>query len=240
MPVARTNRLVLVEGLDDREVVRHLCNHYGIPRGRCEVTFQEDGSGIDGLLRDLPTILKTEPLYLAIIVDANGSPTTRWQAIRHSLTSAGYHDAPFALPSGGTIAIKGQSRVGVWLMPNNVRPGMLEHFVKDMKQSDDVLWGDAERSVDSIPRPRRLFCPLCPSNSDEECASCSHKMKAYIHTWLAWQKEPGTPLGLAIVRRYADPDAIPGQNLMRWLFRLFEFTSSDVEGNAGSFRYQES
>jgi hypothetical protein len=50
-----------------------------------------------------------------------------------------------------------------------------------------------------------------------------HKSKAYIHTWLAWQKEPGKPLGQAVTARYFDPNAAQAVKLIDFLRRLFEF-----------------
>ncbi|GAC1468243.1 MAG: hypothetical protein PVS3B1_23760 [Ktedonobacteraceae bacterium] len=42
-----------------------------------------------------------------------------------------------------------------------------------------------------------------------------------LHTWLAWQEEPGTPMGQAITKRYVDassPHALP---LISWFRRVF-------------------
>ena len=47
------------------------------------------------------------------------------------------------------------------------------------------------------------------------------KPKALIHTWLAWQKYPGTPFGTAITARFLDPDVAQVDVLVSWLKRLF-------------------
>jgi hypothetical protein len=47
-------------------------------------------------------------------------------------------------------------------------------------------------------------------------------MKAQLHTWLAWQDEPGTQLGLAVKRRYLQGDAPLAADFVHWLKRLFE------------------
>ncbi len=49
-----------------------------------------------------------------------------------------------------------------------------------------------------------------------------YESKAHIHTWLAWQKEPGKPLGQAITARYLDADAPHAQQLMDWIRKLFD------------------
>ncbi|MGO8750061.1 MAG: DUF3226 domain-containing protein [Thermoguttaceae bacterium] len=42
-----------------------------------------------------------------------------------------------------------------------------------------------------------------------------------IHTWLAWQKKPGKPLGIAIRERFLDPNVPQVDVLVSWLKRLF-------------------
>lgn len=66
-------------------------------------------------------------------------------------------------------------RVGVWLMPDNQSRGMLEDFAGQLVPPEDELWDKAKLNVDEIVNPR----------FPEE-----HTAKAYIYTWLGWQKEP--------------------------------------------------
>jgi hypothetical protein len=75
--------------------------------------------------------------------------------------------------------------------------------------SDDVLWNRVERCVDAIPESEQRWRP-------------SYLMKAKMHTWLAWQEEPGAPIGLALTRRYLDGDAEQVQPLLAWIRKLFE------------------
>ena len=48
-----------------------------------------------------------------------------------------------------------------------------------------------------------------------------HKAKARIHTFLAWQEDPGTPMGLAITKKYLDPKAPSSQLFVNWLNALY-------------------
>ncbi|MGH2495980.1 MAG: DUF3226 domain-containing protein [Ktedonobacteraceae bacterium] len=50
----------------------------------------------------------------------------------------------------------------------------------------------------------------------------AHESKARIHTWLAWQKEPGKPMGQAITARYLDADALHARQLIAWIRKLFD------------------
>jgi len=57
--------------------------------------------------------------------------------------------------------------------------------------------------------------------ADERRFSQLAQPKALIHTWLAWQEEPGKPLGTAITARYLDPDVAQVDVLVSWLNRLY-------------------
>jgi hypothetical protein len=59
---------------------------------------------------------------------------------------------------------------------------MLEDFFSSLSfvEADD-LWAHAQRVVQDLPR--REF---------------RHEVKANVHTWLAWQSNPGQPMGVSI------------------------------------------
>ena len=56
---------------------------------------------------------------------------------------------------------------------------------------------------------------------DEHVLKPLDEPKAVIHTWLAWQKEPGRPFGTAITARFLDPNVPEVDVLVAWLKRLF-------------------
>jgi len=43
-----------------------------------------------------------------------------------------------------------------------------------------------------------------------------------IHTWLAWQKEPGQPIGLSITKLFLKPDSASAQPLLDWLRLMYD------------------
>jgi hypothetical protein len=45
--------------------------------------------------------------------------------------------------------------------------------------------------------------------------------KALIHTWLAWQKEPGQPMGQAITAKALQSDTAIAAKFVDWLNQLF-------------------
>ena len=188
-------QVLLVEGDDDVHVLRAICRGRGIPEP--EVVPPRDG-GIDALLRMLPGRLQesSEPGdAVGVVVDADTCLDARWQAIRDRLAAVGYQDAPASPDPSGTVleAPSGSllPRVGVWLMPDNSTPGILEDFLRFLVPRPDALFDHAFASVASLPERRFV-------DNDEP--------KALIHTWLAWQAEPGRPYGTAIAARFLDPD----------------------------------
>ena len=122
-------RYLLVEGKDDEHVFYHLLKHHQIP----ECFEIKNKEGIDNLLDTLPTELKRSNLErLGIVVDANMDIAARWRILRNILASAGDGDVPASPDPAGTIIILEQPErtltVGIWFMPNNTLPGMLEDF----------------------------------------------------------------------------------------------------------------
>ena len=196
---------LLVEGKDDLYVLSEILEHHQVPENFRIV----DKKGIDNLLDALDVELAAGGLErLAILVDADTVPAKRWEQIKNILTASGYTDVPAQFAPTGTIIEQKGKRVGIWIMPDNAAAGMLEDFVQLLVPPGDGLLTFAEECVDEVSVRDRRF-PV------------SYRSKAIIHTWLSWQKDPGTPLGLAIKNRElnaASPVVLP---LLDWLRRMF-------------------
>ena len=94
-------------------------------------------------------------------------------------------------------------------MPNNQTPGILEDFVSFLIPQDEaLLWEMARTCVDKIPDDMRHF-------------KDRHIIKAQIHTWLAWQEEPGQPLGIAVTAKFLDSESPYAHDLVDWVRRVF-------------------
>jgi hypothetical protein len=85
---------------------------------------------------------------------------------------------------------------------------MLEDFIRFLVPTNDSLWPQAGDCLQQIPEGDRRF----PK---------AHQAKAHLYTWLAWQEEPGAPIGLSITKRYLDADSPNAQILINWIRRLF-------------------
>ncbi len=95
-------------------------------------------------------------------------------------------------------------------MPDNQESGMLEDFLALWIPEDDKLRLKAEEILREIEREGL--------NQYGEI----HHAKALIHTWLAWQKKPGMPMGQAITAQVLRRESAIAQIFATWLKRLFE------------------
>lgn len=200
---ATADRVLVVEGSDDRHVVCRL-------RERCQpgLPFQiEQKGGIDTLLDDLgPDILAPGRQTVGIVVDANADASARWTAVRNRLLDEGIH-LPAAPETSGTIVANadGKPRIGVWMMPDNGSTGELEDFVVQMIPSDDPVWPLSQTYIDGIPEPS--FSP-------------TKTLRAQLCAWLAAREDP-RQMGLAILAKDLDVDGELCQKFVAWLAKLY-------------------
>lgn len=202
-------RVLMVEGPDDEYVVKHICGERKL--GKIEVIHPYGGKG--PLLEGIGARLKeSDVVALGILLDADTDLHARWQAVTDRLKLAGYADTPnLPAPEGTVLPAPARSllpRVGIWLMPDNQANGILENFLRFLVPEGDPLFAHVETSLDSIPSGQCRFSAL------------KHP-KARIHTWLAWQEEPGKPFGQAITARYLDPNLPAANTFANWLQRTF-------------------
>ncbi len=204
------NKVLLVEGRDDERVMDKICCMHGI---LCP-SVTRPGNDTE-LLKEFSTRLKvlgkedTEDV-LGVVIDADISATNRWQSLRDRLGNAGYQDLPRRPEPDGTIVSPVTEellpKVGIWIMPNNQDSGELEDFLAFLVPDSDAHWLHAEACVDSLDQP--------PFRTVD-------RSKAIIHTWLAWQADPGLPFGTAIKCRFLDSNAPQALRLVHWLRELF-------------------
>lgn len=204
------NRILLVEGKDDEHVIKHLCRNHGLP----QLDAIEKHDSVEQLLESFPVRLKAseEGAIVGMVLDADTDLAARWQSIRDRLLKLNYTELPDEPIPEGTILDPPADTlfpgVGIWLMPDNRTGGILEDFLRFLAPANSRLFQYVEESVEGIPEGEQRF-------------SQTAKPKALIHTWLAWQREPGKPLGQAITARYLDANVEQVNLLISWLKRLF-------------------
>jgi hypothetical protein len=200
--------LLLVEGKTDALVANHLCDWHGVPDYYDYVDYE----GIAPLLVALPErVRESGRQRVAVVVDADTDPAGRWASVRDRLVPMGYQ--PGRSPAAGGVVVGSPDgvlpRVGIWVMPDNASPGMIEHFLQELIVPDDLLLPRARKVVAAIPQKHRRF-------------PAARIPKAEIYTWLAWQDSPGTSFGPAIKQGLLDGNQPPAQEFVAWLRRVFD------------------
>jgi len=185
-------QLLLVEGNDDQHVIWALCEKFKIRE-----TFKViDCKGIDNLYGQIEgRIASPNTETLGIIIDADTNLAARWQQLKAKLEQD-ISGLPDDFPPNGLIhQEENNTKIGVWIMPDNNLNGMLEDFISFLVPEDDDLFAEVQKHIQHI------------ENQDLHHYKPIHQSKALIHAWLALQEDPGTPMGLAITKRYLSTDA---------------------------------
>jgi hypothetical protein len=196
---------ILLEGPDDQAVIGNLLFNYDLD----EEFELKKKDGIDKLYDTLPDELEaTDISCLGVVVDADFEIQSRWARLTNAIRSAGYSTLPSNPEPGGVIVTEpGLIPVGLWLMPDNRSNGALEDFIGSFVEPHDMLWPKAHNDVDAIPDDHRKF-------------STAHRVKAVVHTWLAWQEEPGTRLGQVFRKQYVNAQHPNAAQFVAWLRKL--------------------
>ena len=203
-----------MEGATEQRVIPYLMEANGVTweRGREPVDI-DPGGGIPKLLK--PGVIEAEIRAsgleaLGLVVDANGDARGRWTQIRARCLKQ-FTSLPKRIPKGGLQAVHPTGpRFGVWIMPDNRFSGMLE----------DLLVG----LIPNEGQPLYEFAKTCVEDAAAKGAPFKgvHRTKAEIHTWLAWQDEPGKQLHQAVDHRVLQPQRPESQTFVHWFRRLFD------------------
>ena len=199
-------QVLLVEGINDCHVIMALCKAHNVPE-----TFglYQCGSDNKVLKRLNALILQPDaPKSIGIVLDADQGIDQRWDSVRNKLRNYPYNFPANPDVNGTIIATATElPKLGIWLMPNNQIQGMLEDFCLTM-----------------IDRQVQTYVTNAIVNAQQKGA-CTfkpvHFSKAVIHTYWAWQDEPGMPLGLSITRQSLQPHTATALAFTQWLAQLF-------------------
>ena len=224
---AKPVKILLVEGKNDFHLIKQLIGKYNI--------YSDELKGQNNYLIENATNIGVRPLggktavnkvlknylvdgdthQLGIVVDADESATSTYQSIVDFVAKQnGIAEFPSTLATTGIITTYTRPpqpplRLGLWIMPDNQDTGFLEHFASELIPPTDQLWPLAQQTITNLPERRY---PTTPRD---------HTRKAELHTWLAWQKEPGKPMGIAVRSDYLQHDALLAQNFVTWIRAVF-------------------
>lgn len=212
---------LIVEG-NDAIALAVLCQKRGLnpPLGyerpaKFKEEFVSVGGSDTGALQQLRLSL-TEPnlTNIGFIIDANShGAASRWQSIRTILAekyTPTTLQAADAQPGPRIITEAQMPTIGIWIMPDNAGAGYLEHFLAGLVPTGNDLWAHATDTInDLITKPFNVL-------------TVAKQQKALLHTWLAWQRDPGKPFGQAIQSGYFDHNAPSVQPFLDWFSQTFQ------------------
>ncbi len=211
-PSKNAKHRLIVEGKDDQWAVINLLKFHGIDwdNPSDEIPFvAETGSVTNMLIKESISAALKNYRRVGWVLDADVHPTDRWASIRNLLNDNGL-TVPDLPDSNGTVmdGLQSGNRVGVWLMPDNQSPGMLEDFPAKLVPYADLCWNIAKNATEEALRLKTGIVE-------------KDRAKGIIHAWLAWQKEPGLPFGTALTARILRHDSPEGNSFSDWFKRLF-------------------
>jgi hypothetical protein len=206
-------KILFVEGKQDVFVIAELAeaNQIPWPAKKPPIHIQEVG-GYDKLIdaKRIATRLQVPGLQaIGIVVDADEHPAARWQSLQAACAKS-MPDIPTVLPPAGLIH-KTSSGIdfGIWMMPDNQLRGMLETFLATfIDGSTDGTWQYAKTVV---TQAKTIGASFTETQQD----------KANIHTWLAWQNEPGQQLHTAIQKKLLNAQHPNSQAFIAWFKKLY-------------------
>ena len=165
----------------------------------------------DKVLRRMNALIAAPeaPSVIGVVLDTDEvGIKSRWQQINAKIEKYNYNIPPSPL-RGGTILESqgGYPRLGVWLMPDNQQRGMLEDFLLELMDPD-----------------ARVFTSDCVDSAVTAGLATfkeAHKTKSIVHTFLAWQDEPGKPLGQSVTSHALNTNHPLVEEFIGWINNLF-------------------
>lgn len=223
---AQPHGLLFVEGKDDRHALIHLLARHAIILDESDGPVLIKPKGSDSQVIDSITVaVKSSGKHpVGFVVDSDTTVERRWLQIRAKLAAvdvelplptAGWAEE---IPSDGFVAEshRFERRVGVWIMPNNRTDyGKIEDMLHTLVPVNDDLFPLAERST----REAIAISARRPVGSIAICARDEAKGK--LHSWLAWQEEPGLSFGHALRRKYFACESPVANLFVAWFKRLY-------------------
>ena len=217
------NRILSVEGQDDKHFVWQLCaqhpSTFSIARSgdafQVDLTSQSVAFSIsdkisrEELIKAIPQELKVSGReVVGVLVDADADVGKCWEELTSAFQGTNIDFPPSPMADGTIIPVDTTlSKIGVWLMPDNKRPGELEDFVAKMIPGYDPVWPLSRGYINQIPDGDRKFTQ-------------DKTPKAELYAWLAARKEPSR-MGAAVGAGDLDVNGSPCQEFLNWLIQLF-------------------
>lgn len=201
------SKILLVEGKQDWNVIDALCKKNEINNNLFGINECEGYENVIKKLNALILSSDNKPEVIGVVIDADNSSEKRWNQIKKKLKSHNYILPKNPEAQGTIIQNYDNPKIGIWLMPNNSDCGMLENFLLKMINPEYI---EVAKSCVDLAKEKGI-------TSFKE----NHYSKAVIHTYLAWQDEPGMPLGRVVSHNTLKHDIEIAGQFVDWLKSLY-------------------
>jgi hypothetical protein len=185
----------------------------------------EDRGDVEKLLDSMGDAIRVSSgSPVGFVLDIDTRLEDRWKAVRSRLEKIGVAPPDQCPPEGYIAQLPGYPfSFGVWLMPDcRQDSGKLEHLVERLIPADHPLWTFARECVDAAATRIDEANKQLPADSALwKRFKDADRIKAEVRTWLAWQWEPGAPMGAAITYHILKHDSAEALAFMQWLRRLY-------------------
>jgi hypothetical protein len=182
-----------------------------------ENEFVKRAGGVDKITKIVKEALRNPSLSnIGIILDANDvGAKNRWESLKSLLIDKLEESALETIQNYGTgkVILDGNLTIGIWIMPDNQNAGYLEHFLAKLIPASDKTWNFAQETIATLKL------------SGFQAFSDAKTQKALLHTWLAWQKEPGRPFGQAAELGYFDIASPVLDDFEAWFKATFQLSA---------------
>jgi hypothetical protein len=179
--------------------------------------FIKKTNGYNNLPKAIEEALSESDLTnIGIILDANDvGAKNRWESLKSLLSGKIEEIALETIQNYGTgkVIKDGNLTIGIWIMPDNQNAGYLEHFLAKLIPARDKTWNFAQETIATLKL------------SGLQAFSDAKTQKALLHTWLAWQKEPGRPFGQAAELGYFDVASPVLDDFEEWFKATFQLSA---------------
>jgi len=215
LPPRSHSRRLRVEGPDDLHTIIALLTRHGADFRTPDLRLphvSDEPPGVDAALAAIEPGVKTYERF-GIVIDSElpgpESPN-RWLQVRDRMRRVGLL-LPDAQPADGLVinGLRPGHRVGLWLMPDNVQRGTLEHLVATLVPPADPAIAIAQDATD------RALSAGAPLHERD-------RLKGVLHAWLAWQEPPGRPFGGGVTAGAFRSDSPMALVFVEWFRRLFD------------------
>lgn len=184
--------VLLVEGKADQHAIEHLLGQHDV-RYRQKAKLprplplpRAPNGGKDDLLALVGVSVQSSTGRSAgFVMDANSRPEGRWKSISSRLRRVDV-DVPDQIPVSGFVgeSPKYRTRVGVWLMPNNQRTGVLEHFLASLVEDGNRLFAHASQILHEHSNEAgcRVCAKRCAESDDSRLVGVARKARPALRS----------------------------------------------------------